>query len=685
MYRVLYRKWRPRVFEDVVGQPQVTKPLLAQLREDRLSHAYLFVGSRGTGKTTCAKILAKAVNCLQPVNGDPCNQCPICRGIDEGTVLDITEMDAASNRGIDDIRQLRDVVQFTPSQARYRVYIVDEVHMLTPESFNALLKTLEEPPAHVIFILATTEVHKLPATILSRCQRFDFHRIAVETIAERLMWVARQEGARLEQDAAVLIARIADGGMRDALSLLDRAMGMADTVTADVVAASAGLMSRAYIYDLLEAIAARDAAKSLTILDSLHKASCDTERLSVELTEQFRGFLMIKTAARPEDLIACTAEEMDRLRALAARFTTEEVFSALRVLSEATQAIKRTQNRRVEAEMAIIRLCTPESQISVEGLLARISALERTVAELKAGGLPAAASVTPAPARAEAPSVLPPRRETPAAQTGPSEPAPEKTSVPGAEEPLPFGEASPPAQPSRCGTPPEEAPLPFGEASPSAQPSLFDPPPEEALPFGEASPSAQPSLFDPSPEEAPLPFGEASPPEQTSLFDPPTVRSEPLPFDGPPQKTASSGGTSAFSGFANEPTGPAMQDRFAGGKKGDGDIDYDRLLVRYGKTDQGGNGPSDASAPEPPPTPQPSEGEPVPRQLWVKIQLAAEQAQPSFTGILTNSTAAVRGDVLYIRLRDKKLKLFLDEKLLSRVLLPHAKRLLGGDYTLRIE
>ena len=598
MYRVLYRKWRPRVFEDVVGQPQVTKPLLAQLREDRLSHAYLFVGSRGTGKTTCAKILAKAVNCLQPVNGDPCNQCPICRGID-------------------DIRQLRDVVQFTPSQARYRVYIVDEVHMLTPESFNALLKTLEEPPAHVIFILATTEVHKLPATILSRCQRFDFHRIAVETIAERLMWVARQEGARLEQDAAVLIARIADGGMRDALSLLDRAMGMADTVTADVVAASAGLMSRAYIYDLLEAIAARDAAKSLTILDSLHKASCDTERLSVELTEQFRGFLMIKTAARPEDLIACTAEEMDRLRALAARFTTEEVFSALRVLSEATQAIKRTQNRRVEAEMAIIRLCTPESQISVEGLLARISALERTVAELKAGGLPAAASVTPAPARAEAPSVLPPRRETPAAQTGPSEPAPEKTSVPGAEEPLPFGEASPP--------------------------------------------------------------------EQTSLFDPPTVRSEPLPFDGPPQKTASSGGTSAFSGFANEPTGPAMQDRFAGGKKGDGDIDYDRLLVRYGKTDQGGNGPSDASAPEPPPTPQPSEGEPVPRQLWVKIQLAAEQAQPSFTGILTNSTAAVRGDVLYIRLRDKKLKLFLDEKLLSRVLLPHAKRLLGGDYTLRIE
>ena len=222
MYRVLYRKWRPKVFADVIGQPQVTTTIASQVKENRLSHAYLFTGSRGTGKTTCAKIFSKAVNCLNPVNGDPCNECEICRGIDAGSVLDIVEIDAASNRGIEDIRILRDEVNFTPSQAKYRVYIIDEVHMLTIEAFNALLKTLEEPPEHVKFILATTEVHKLPATILSRCQRFDFRRIEPQYIAERLKYVAGEEGAQLSHDAAMLIARIADGGMRDALSLLDR-------------------------------------------------------------------------------------------------------------------------------------------------------------------------------------------------------------------------------------------------------------------------------------------------------------------------------------------------------------------------------------------------------------------------------------------------------------------------------
>ena len=226
MYRVLYRKWRPKVFADVVGQPQVTDTLLSQLRENRTAHAYLFTGSRGTGKTTCAKIFAKALNCLHPVNGDPCNECEICKGIDGGTVLDIVEIDAASNRGIDDIRMLRDEANFTPSQAKYRVYIIDEVHMLTIEAFNALLKTLEEPPEHVKFILATTEVHKLPSTILSRCQRFDFRRIEPDIIADRLIYIAEHENAVLDRDAALLIARIADGGMRDALSLLDRAISV---------------------------------------------------------------------------------------------------------------------------------------------------------------------------------------------------------------------------------------------------------------------------------------------------------------------------------------------------------------------------------------------------------------------------------------------------------------------------
>ena len=217
MYRVLYRKWRPQTFEDVSGQPHITDTLMNEVKENRLAHAYLFTGSRGTGKTSCAKILSKAINCLDPVNGNPCNKCEICRGIDEGSVLDVVEIDAASNRGIDDIRALREESAFTPAQAKFRVYIIDEVHMLTIEAFNALLKTLEEPPEHIVFILATTEVQKLPSTILSRCQRFDFRRISVESIVDRLKYVASQENVTIDNTAATLIARIADGGMRDAL------------------------------------------------------------------------------------------------------------------------------------------------------------------------------------------------------------------------------------------------------------------------------------------------------------------------------------------------------------------------------------------------------------------------------------------------------------------------------------
>lgn len=397
MYRVLYRKWRPKVFADVIGQPQVTKTLSSQIREDRLAHAYLFTGSRGTGKTTCAKIFSKAVNCLHPVNGDPCNECEICRGIDNGSVLDIVEIDAASNRGIDDIRALRDEVNFTPSQAKYRVYIIDEVHMLTIEAFNALLKTLEEPPEHVKFILATTEVHKLPSTILSRCQRFDFRRIEPSAIAERLIEIAHAENAELELDAAMLIARIADGGMRDALSLLDRALSVSLNVTTDVISASAGLMNREYIFTLMDAIADRDTAKCLSVLDELHKASCDTERLCTELLDRFRSFLIIKTVERPGDLLVCTDEELDRIRRSSDRFTEEEVLYALRVLTAASEAIRKTQNRRIEAEMAMIRLCRPDTDNGTEALAARIAALEKEIAQLKKNGV-AAAGVSARPA-----------------------------------------------------------------------------------------------------------------------------------------------------------------------------------------------------------------------------------------------------------------------------------------------
>ena len=407
MYRVLYRKWRPKIFRDVIGQPQVTQTLASQIKDDRLAHAYLFTGSRGTGKTTCAKIFSKAVNCLHPVNGDPCNEWEICRGIDNGSVLDIVEIDAASNRGIDDIRLLRDEVNFTPSQAKYRVYIIDEVHMLTIEAFNALLKTLEEPPAHVKFILATTEVHKLPSTILSRCQRFDFRRIEPSAIAERLVEIASAENASLDHDAAVLIARIADGGMRDALSLLDRALSVSENVTVETVSASAGLMNREYLDFLLEAVAGKDTARCLSLLDELHRASCDTERLCTELIERFRSFLIIKTVKEPGNLLVCTDDELERIKALSERFTQEQVLYSLNVLAAASEAIRKTQNRRIEAEMALIKLCRPEAETGTEALLARISALEKEIAELRLNGITVKNSVQP-PAASKPASVSKP-------------------------------------------------------------------------------------------------------------------------------------------------------------------------------------------------------------------------------------------------------------------------------------
>ncbi len=461
MYRVLYRKWRPQVFDDVVGQPQVTETLLSQLRENRTAHAYLFTGSRGTGKTTCAKIFAKALNCLHPAGGDPCNECEICRGIDGGTVLDIVEIDAASNRGIDDIRMLRDEANFTPSQARYRVYIIDEVHMLTIEAFNALLKTLEEPPEHVKFILATTEVHKLPSTILSRCQRFDFRRIEPDIIADRLMYIAEREETSLDRDAALLIARIADGGMRDALSLLDRAISVSEHVTSETVASSAGLMGKDAVFDLVEALAEKDVSRCLSLLNDFHNASCDTERLINELLNQFRNYLVIKTVKNPAELIVCTDEELKRIESITELFTKEQILHTLAVLSAAAEAVKRTQNRRIEAETALIRLCTPEADTDTEALLARISALEKELAEIKAGN----GSVKRIPL-AEASHIAP--KKEPQAQ-----PTDKKTERDTAENAPALDDA------------------PFGDAPP-----LDDEPPLDGAPFGDAPPFGDEPPFD---------------------------------------------------------------------------------------------------------------------------------------------------------------------------------------------
>lgn len=381
MYQVLYRKYRPKVFDDVVGQNHVTATLSNEVRENRLSHAYLFTGSRGTGKTTCARILAKAVNCLHPVDGNPCNECEICKGIDNGSILDVIEIDAASNRGVDNIRDLRDEANFTPSEATFRIYIIDEVHMLTIEAFNALLKTLEEPPEHVKFILATTEIHKLPATILSRCQRFDFRRISPEDISARLKQVCAMENLTIDDEAAMLISRIADGGMRDALSLLDQCASISDSIDVKVVTNCAGLANRQYLAALCEAIRSGDCPTALKTVDELHNASCDMERLCTEMTNYFRDLMIVKTLEKPDELIVCTADELENLKKTADGFTLENILRALSVFEETAGNIKRGVNRRVEVEMALIKLCSPKLDSDIGSLIVRVSALEAKISQ----------------------------------------------------------------------------------------------------------------------------------------------------------------------------------------------------------------------------------------------------------------------------------------------------------------
>lgn len=384
MYQVLYRKWRPKVFSDVVGQPQVTVTLKNELTAGRVAHAYLFTGSRGTGKTTCAKILAKAVNCLHPVDGDPCGECEICRGVDSGSVMDIVEIDAASNNGVDNIRSLREEANFTPAAAKYRVYIIDEVHMLSTGAFNALLKTLEEPPAHVIFILATTEVHKLPATILSRCQRFDFRRIPPQEIADRLTYVTQQEQAEIEPQAALLIARLADGALRDALSLLDQCLGRGRSVTVDVVNETAGLVGREHLYELTDAIRKNDSARALELIDGLHNASKDMARLCEELSAHFRNLMLIKTMKDAHHLIVVSDTEYEKLTEQALSVPLSAILHGMDTMQAALEKMFRGGDRRMEMEMAMIRLCSPELDTAPEALLRRIEALERGAPNMRA-------------------------------------------------------------------------------------------------------------------------------------------------------------------------------------------------------------------------------------------------------------------------------------------------------------
>ena len=398
MYRVLYRKYRPRVFADVIGQPQVTDTLKNELMSDRIAHAYLFTGSRGTGKTTCSKILAKAVNCLSPVNGDPCCECSICKGIDNGSIMDVVEIDAASNNGVDDIRMLREEADFTPANARYRVYIIDEVHMLSIGAFNALLKTLEEPPPHVVFILATTEVHKLPATILSRCQRFDFHRIPPQDIAQRLDFVCRQESCEIDEDAALLIAGIADGAMRDSLSLLDQVMGQSSHITEELVRRTAGLADKSRLIALTDCILEHNAAGAIDIIDELHKSSKDMARLCDELVEHFRAMMLLKTMKQPDSVLVMSENDLRRTAEQSGKMQLSFIISAIDAIQSAHDRMLRGVNRRIEMEMTAVKLCS-DSKKSSSGLEERVAALEKALALIKTdpSALTKAASRSSAP------------------------------------------------------------------------------------------------------------------------------------------------------------------------------------------------------------------------------------------------------------------------------------------------
>lgn len=383
MYRVLYRKWRPQTFADVVGQEHITSTLSHEVESGKVSHAYLFTGSRGTGKTTCAKILAKAANCLNPVDGNPCNECSVCKGLDDGSILDVIEIDAASNNGVDNIRDLREESNYTPVHTKYRVYIIDEVHMLSIGAFNALLKTLEEPPAHVKFILATTEVHKIPATILSRCQRFDFHRITPENIKSRLMYVAENENIIIDDDAALLIARIADGAMRDALSLLDRCSGITDHVTAEVVSNAAGLAGKDYLFELIDNINSNNPSEVLSLISKLHGDSCDMERLCSELTNHFRNLMIIKTVKNPQQLIVCTDIDLEHYKKQAEKTTLFKVLSCISILEECAAMLKVSSSKRTQMEMSAIKLCIPDISSDNTALIARIEQLEKALADGK--------------------------------------------------------------------------------------------------------------------------------------------------------------------------------------------------------------------------------------------------------------------------------------------------------------
>ena len=392
MHQALYRKWRPPHFDEVYGQDHITSILKYQCATGKFSHAYLFCGSRGTGKTTCAKILAKAVNCLNPTPAGPCGECAACRSIDSGAATDVLEMDAASNNGVDDIRDIRDEVIYTPSELKYRVYIIDEVHMLSASAFNALLKTLEEPPEHVVFILATTELQKLPATIISRCQRFDFRRISTDDLCARLHKIAREEDIDLSEEAARLIARQAQGGMRDAVSLLELCAGARLPVTPDLVTRTIGTTGREGTNRVVNAVADKNFDLLFEIVDDMVSASRDPAVFWQELIGYYRDMLVTKTVKDPAKYLDLTDSEKAALTAVSARFTKETLLFHIGLLEDALFAMQKSYAvKRTVCEITLVRLCDPALDTSVESILTRLSRVE----EQMVAGVPAVSVAAP--------------------------------------------------------------------------------------------------------------------------------------------------------------------------------------------------------------------------------------------------------------------------------------------------
>ncbi len=405
-YRALYRKWRPVDFDDVSGQNAITDILKYEVKEGKLSHAYLFCGSRGTGKTSCAKILAKAVNCLNPKNGNPCNECEACRSIDAGIATDVIEMDAASNNGVDNVRDMKDEIAFTPAVLKYRVYIIDEVHMMSASAFNALLKTLEEPPSYVVFILATTEFHKLPTTIVSRCQRFDFRRISTEDIMARLKKIAVAEGINLTEDGARVIARVARGGMRDAVSLLEQCGGTRMTVDAELVFSTVGGGNKDSAYRLVRAILDADYT---TVYDTVNEIVMKSGDMSVfwqELIDAYRDIMVVKNTERAREFLDLTEAEYAEILPLSRELTPARLIYHVSLLEGAMADMQRAFNsKRSIAEIALTRMCDARTSITAEALALRVDELEKQVTMLKMGA-------TGSPVAEGSVTVLPPKKET---------------------------------------------------------------------------------------------------------------------------------------------------------------------------------------------------------------------------------------------------------------------------------